>query len=197
MTGHPGEDVWEQLATGELADDARANVMDHVVSCASCARTWRAVRHVAREARAFDPAVPLAAPNEASGTLVAFRRTRRVLFVAGGGALVAAAVLLLWLRRPTPDAFDHEGVRGEGRVRVELVRASAARLAWRAHPGARHYTIEVFSLDGRPVWRREAVTTTELAVEPPLAPGEYRWQVEAWVEGSRVAVSAPARFAVP
>jgi hypothetical protein len=201
MPDHPTHDTWEQLAVGELAPEERRHVMAHVVGCAACARTWRVVREIAREARAFDPEVPASAPDERTGGhTLPFRRVRRALFAGGAAALLAAAVLLLWMRGATKAPDDPGGgpgvVRGGTEEEVVLVAASATRLAWRPVHGAHHYRVEVFTHEGALVWSRDEVTTTSVEVAPALAPGEYRWHVEAWVRGVRIAVSLPARFAV-
>lgn len=196
---HPTDDTWERLATGELDDAARREVMAHVVGCAQCARTWRVVKHVAREARAFDPGVPATAPDEGSGTHAApFRRTRRALFVGGGVALAAAAALLLWMHSGSHRAQDDAtGMRGGEAAAVQLGRAAANRLAWEPVAGAQRYRVEVFGLDGVLVWSADGVAGTSIAVEPPLPRGDYRWLVEAWSDGRRLGASRPGRFAVP
>ncbi len=195
---HPTDAAWEQLATGELAGDAKAEVMKHVIACAECARKWRAIRHVAREARAFDPSVPTAAPDEASGRHVTpFRRTRRALIAGGLTALAVAAALLIWIRLGSKEP-DHDGLRGgSDHPRIELIAPAenAARLEWRPVAGAERYVVEVFSLDGRPIWK-SAASGADVEVRPALPSGDYRWQVEALAGGRRIAVSGPARFTV-
>jgi hypothetical protein len=198
---HPTHDTWELLATGELAAAERKLVMAHVVGCPACARTWRVVKDIAREARSFDPGVPATAPDEPGAQIVPLRRVRRALFAGGVAALVAAAVLLLWVRGgsmvPDSPAGDPGLVRGgSGEQEVVLVTAAGARLAWRPVQNAQHYRVEVFSRDGALVWSRDEITATTVDVAPPLPPADYRWHVEAWVGGSRIAVSRPARFTV-
>jgi hypothetical protein len=55
---HPDEDVWLRLASGELSDDERARIVDHVVTCAECSAVYRAVAHVRHGASSFDPTAP-------------------------------------------------------------------------------------------------------------------------------------------
>lgn len=203
---HPSEDTWERLATGELDEAARTEAMRHVVSCPRCARAWRALRHVAREARAFDPAVPAAAPHDDTGPRARVDRRRdrirRALLLGGTIALAAAVVLFIVLPRRGDDADKTGGgggLRGGGDARVELVEPPGAapwKLTWRAFPGAERYVVEVFSGDGRRVWKGETSSATEIVVEPAPAPGTYRWQVEAWSAGRRLSASAPGRLVV-
>lgn len=47
---HPTEDEWVRFAASELDPEARAGMADHIVACAECARTYRAVAEVARGA---------------------------------------------------------------------------------------------------------------------------------------------------
>ena len=191
---HPSDDTWERLATGELDAATRAGVLAHVVGCPACTRTWRVLRTIAREARAFDPGVPAAAPTERPD------RVRRALWIGGGVAVAVAAALLLWIRfdRPPP-AAEQVALRGGDDARIEVRSPSpgpSPRLAWRPVAAAEHYTVAVFSAEGRPLWRRDRLTSAEVTVEPPLPAGSYLWQVEAWRGGRRIASSAPAPLAV-
>jgi hypothetical protein len=47
---HPTEDEWVRFAASELDPEARAGMADHIVACAECARTYRAVAEVTRGA---------------------------------------------------------------------------------------------------------------------------------------------------
>ena len=40
---HPGEDLWVRYSTGALDGEARERLADHVVSCPTCAATYRAL----------------------------------------------------------------------------------------------------------------------------------------------------------
>ncbi len=210
-THHPDHATWERLATGELAAGDRAACLSHIVGCARCARTWRALRFIAREAASFDPDVPAEAAAETpidedvtSQPVVPARRQTRLrpaLLLGGGIALAAAVALLIWMpgtEHRGGETVDHGALRGGDGARVELLAPAPGELdlGWRAFPGAEHYVVEVFTRDGRPAWRRDAVTTTTLRVESGLAPGAYRWQVEAWASGRRLAVSVPAHLTI-
>lgn len=68
--GHPDDDTWERLATGELEGADRATVIAHLTRCRPCADIYRTVLAVVDEARAFDPGLPATAPPPATAAPV-------------------------------------------------------------------------------------------------------------------------------
>src|SRR5262245_25183275 len=79
---HPDEAAWERVFSNDATKDERRRVMEHVVSCAQCADTYRSLTVVRREAAAFDPGAPLPVPAAA--------RSMRWVAYAAAAALVLA-----------------------------------------------------------------------------------------------------------
>jgi hypothetical protein len=203
MADHPSDDTWERYATGALDGAERDELHAHVVACARCARTWKVMRHVAREAHDFDAEAPVPAPPLRDDAVVIpfpvpLRAMRRALYAIGGVAFAAAAVMIAWIalgRGSLAESYEpYNGtLRGDAPATpgIELAAGTAARVAWQPVAGADRYAITLFTFDGRVLWTRE-VTAAVLEIAPPLAAGRYRWQVEAWTGGRRIASSAPA-----
>jgi hypothetical protein len=173
--GHLDEETWERLACGELGG-ARAGVMEHIVECPPCARTYRAILEMTAGARSFDPGAPGAArPRSWSWRPL----------VAAGGALALAAALVLFLRS-RPQETDDERLRAPTRPEVTIV--EGAPLRWKAMAGAETYRVRIYTAEGTPAW--SSAPSAELEVAPPeLPPGAYRWEVEALRGGDVVARS--------
>ncbi|MEN8164732.1 MAG: hypothetical protein ABFS37_11435, partial [Acidobacteriota bacterium] len=61
-SNHLTADQWEGLACEELSAEERQGALDHILRCAQCSDTYRAIQVLQTEARAFD--VAAAAPLE-------------------------------------------------------------------------------------------------------------------------------------
>ena len=48
---HPSDDDWTRFAANEMSSVERAEIADHIVSCAECAAVFRVVTHVAEDAK--------------------------------------------------------------------------------------------------------------------------------------------------
>jgi hypothetical protein len=93
---HPDETAWERVFANDATRDERRRLMEHVVGCAQCAETYRALTVVRREASAFDPDVPAPMPAAAWSM-------RRVAYAAAAVLVLAVSVpLTLRLWRPEP-----------------------------------------------------------------------------------------------
>lgn len=180
--GHLSEEDWERLACHELAPEEREAALDHVIRCAACARTYRAIGALGAEARSFDPG----APRERVRVL-AFPRWPVLL------GLAAAAVLTLVLLRPASgpglapapksdvfrgdtDILDPAPLVPQGRV-VGL----PAELRWRGISVPADYRVTILDGEGEVVWTSPVLDATTLAwpAELTLKPGSYFWQVSA------------------
>lgn len=206
---HPDDATLEQLAMNELAPARRAEVLAHVAACAGCSKLWLGLQALASGARAIDPAVVPAVPIAAGADddELAARRARRarVLIAAGAIAVAAAAVLFVALPRGSHGGGGGGGsdvVRGADPARRLSVLAMAdpvprddIDLAWMPVYGATRYRVTVFSADGRAAWGPTDVGTVKAKV-PHLAPGTYRWRVEALRGGTPLAASELIPFEV-
>jgi hypothetical protein len=95
LSTHPSEDVWVSLASGELAPTEREHLADHVLSCAECARLYRAVAQVRNGAVDFDPGAP---HQSGRRILPVWRRASLPRALAASLAIVATGLLAWNLR---------------------------------------------------------------------------------------------------
>ena len=89
---HPDEEMWVRLASGELSENERARIVDHVLSCAECTAVYRTIAHVRQGASSFDPGAPRQVSNE---TAPIWRRPFWPQALAASLTIVAAG-LLAW-----------------------------------------------------------------------------------------------------
>jgi hypothetical protein len=203
--GHPDEQAWERLACGELTDELRRSLLDHVVDCAECTRVYRALAELERGARRFDPGVPR--PGLARWA----RRGRLVWRWGLGGAVAAAAaaVLAVWIgvRPPAPEPAPSppEALRsgsaaaGPGPVLLAPLGAVTAppELAWEPVAGAQRYRLELLDAEGEIVWTATtAGTSVPWPAAVPRRPGRYYWRVIAELERGGTVASALEDFDV-
>jgi hypothetical protein len=196
--GHADDEVWEKLATGQISQDERARVGDHLARCATCHQIYRAVMALQESARSFDPDVPLGAAGrspELSG-----RRWRYA-------ALAVAAVVVLGLVfRPVVfrEAPQRETRTAPAASVVTLVAplgdvtAAPSVFRWNAVDGARAYRVRLSSDEGVPIWTRDEVegTSVRLPDSISLRRGRYFWRVTASADGDVIAESALTPFVV-
>jgi|EndMetStandDraft_2_1072991.scaffolds.fasta_scaffold08473_2 hypothetical protein len=198
-TDHPDEATWEAMALGELPEERRQGVLDHVSRCAECAQVYRGLKMLVAEAAIFDAGVPRSA-------------SRRPLqwpnrWVYGG--LAAAAALLLMLRPiphsgtsppgPTLTARSDDPLRSSAAsapVPVEptgTLEGAPRAFRWQAMAGRSRYRIELFSRTGDLLWASPPVegTIVDWPSSVPRAAGRYYWQIIALADPSRP-LTAPA-----
>jgi hypothetical protein len=204
---HLDDDTLERLAMGELDAPARADALAHVAACPTCSRMWMALRSLEVSARAIDPAVVatdsgLDADRAGAGTPssggahrddeVAARRRRNAQYLVVGGlfALAAAIALFVIPGRTTPAelAGGDGSMRGDRGATIDARvtgETSGPGLTWTPVAEADAYQISIHTADGRPARPPIEALAPPVIVEPALAPGRYRWRVEA-VRGGRV-----------
>jgi hypothetical protein len=175
---HPGDEVWEALATGELAPKERERLFDHVAACAACASVYRGVRMLETEARVFDRGVPREDTRPA-------RPAVRVWFAGLAAAAVLALAFFLPLRPASSPPKD--GVRGPD-VSTPLAIAPVGDLAappssfrWTPLSSAARHRVELSHADGDPLWTSADLEGSEAAwpKDIRLGPGTYYWRVVA------------------
>jgi hypothetical protein len=174
--GSPACPDTETLAAGvlgELTEEERLRVADHVIGCRRCAEDWRLLQE-----------------THASVSPRQSRRHPISIVVAAAAMLLVAAGVLLVSRR---GAASHEAMRGNA---AETRAADAAlspksgsrleappgELAWRAPSDATRQRARLFDAAGRLVWQEEAGTVSRAAipdsVRSGLPDGDYFWTVE-------------------
>ena len=174
-TEHPTEERWEAFACGELSAAERAALVAHAAGCELCDKTRRALEDLREGARFFDPGVPRRRPSSAPWATAA--------------ALAAvAAAMILFIR---PQAPDRDTLRSGQPHAGIVLRSSPEGLAWDPVPGATEYVVRVYQETGELVWTGRASTTS---ASPKLAPGKYRWEVEAFADGRSLAHSRLERL---
>lgn len=190
---HPDEATWDRLASGELEAGARNAAFDHIVGCERCSRIWRGVLTLESEAQA-QGLIPRAAPAR-----VSWLRSP-LLPLALAATLVLAIGGMVLLRQPTG---DQTSLRGTARAEVEHLTTTIGAdgvptFAWTPLVTATRYRLDLFSIDGRPLWTREVQAPTVRWPDDELrTTGAYRWRVEALNAGAVVARSRLAEFEVP
>jgi hypothetical protein len=187
----PDDEALAALAAGELAGEARRDVITHVASCGAC----RAA--VASLARAFaDPAVA-GARSQAVGA------RRPGLGRLALPAAAAAVLLVAVLTRPSGNTQDpvHRApeastVAGPRPISPVGAIGRTDRLHWGAVAGADRYRVTLYQSDGRTLYHLELPDTMALLPDSvPLTVSEtYRWKVEARTGWDRWTTSELAHF---
>lgn len=96
---HPGEDDWVRFAARDLEPAQRAAMADHIVACAECARTYRAVAEVTRGASSLAVEAPRSRWREQVALAASI-----VLAVAGWSWLIPRAAPVPAEESPAPAA---------------------------------------------------------------------------------------------
>jgi hypothetical protein len=195
---HPDEAAWVRLASGEMPAGEREALLDHVVRCGDCTRTYRGLKMLAAEARPFDPSVPAFEPAPQV-------TTRPRWLAAGALGAIAAAVVFLLIRPPTspiavaPSPIATSDVRSLGvstpmpLLPLGKVAARPDTFSWRPVPDARAYRVRLLDARGDVVWTSPEVVEPSLALPAavPLAPGRHYWQVIAQPGSGREPIASP------
>ena len=193
---HPDEVAWVRLASAEMPASEREALLDHVVRCEECTRTYRGLRMLAADARAFDPSVPAFGPVPQPAS--------RPRWLAVGALAVAATVAFLLVRPPTspmvaPAPVATSDVRSVG-VSAPVPLRPLGQVAdrpgsfhWRPVPDARAYRVRLLDAQGDVVWTSAEVgqPSVELPAEVPLAPGRHYWQVTAQPASGGEPIASP------
>jgi hypothetical protein len=189
----PAAETLAAAAAGELADDARETVLEHVARCGDCAEELRALASLTPWAQAAAAALePARAGTDAPPPLWG---RRWPVWVAA--AVVALGLPLAWWAQRTPAphsmrAQPSPAIRSLLPESAALPRARSLLRWTEVAPGAR-YSVRVLSKDLRPLAGAEGLERPEYLVPaealqsvPPG--GEIVWSVEARSrDGLRVA----------
>lgn len=186
---------------GEAQD--RERVLGHLAACDACRRRLVAlVREAPVDApSAFDPQV--FAPRGLQAYGAAARRTRRTWMGLGGLAAAAALVMAVWLRPgpPVPPTGTTDIRSTELQAIAPVGRVGAvSEFRWASPFAAARYRLTI----------RDAADAIVLTLETPaervtldesqrarLAPGSYRWSVDALdASGAVIASSRPATVGI-
>jgi hypothetical protein len=171
---HIDDATWDRIVVGELDDDRRGELFDHIAACDRCAGIWRGILALQDAAAAEG----LVEREPAPGSV-----WRRVLPLAAAAVLVVAIGGLLMMRQSQPVQEPTRSAAGLAAVEG-LMMAYAAdgvpTLVWTPVPEATRYRVDVFTDDGRPVWQRDAASPPlKWPDDAPRVKGSYRWRVEA------------------
>lgn len=185
-TGHLTEHEWEQLASGDMDDDARKRALSHVTSCGECSAIHRGLLALSKEAAGFD-AASRSTPAPPS---FAWRRW------ALGGGLAAAAVLVLAVlidnpaRDRRPDTVTRTNVEGASITVTKPLSLPDRGFAWTPVTNADRYEVRLSDASGALKWStRVTATQTELPAEISLPRGSYYLQISAARDGVTIGTS--------
>lgn len=197
--GHPDAATWEALAASSLPSEQRDRTLAHVVACASCARTYRAIDALRREAPALESGTPAASPPRAG---LAPRWLAPGLAAA---AVVLVAVGVARMGDPVPPRDAPTSVTRSAPVATLVPIAPAGtlpaapdRFRWEKWDAVETYRVLLFTGDGRPVWTSGDVAETELAWPSGIErlPGDYLWRVSGVRDGVVAAESRMTAFRI-
>jgi len=190
---HLGDEQWERLACDDLESAERETLLDHILSCSQCSRTYRALLAVRREGHTFDPGAPRPTVER---EMARSWRWRGMLLGLAAAAAVIMGVLVVEPRLgtgPAPPASQPPvTLRSVGSVAgpalvapLGTLAGTPGELSWRPVEGARGYVVELLDGDGELVWKSEElkVTSTPWPRKIAAAPGRYYWRVLAIPEG--------------
>lgn len=194
--GCPSADELVALSEDRLHGTRRAEVLDRVARCATCASGLQVAIESAALAR--DLAQELADPA-GGATVVALPRRRPPRFAAfalAASAVLAVGVVALLGRTPAPDP-----TRGAVQAALEpadraTLDAPPTRLRW-ACAQAQAVQVQLLDAGGTVRWSG-AGNTCDLALPEParavLGPGLWLWQVQD--AGGRSLVAGPYSFRI-
>jgi hypothetical protein len=182
---HLAEEQWERLACDEMEPGEKHGVLDHILGCALCSDTYRAIQVVRAEAASFDRNAPEPTPVE--GTVRRFP-WRGVGFLALAATVLLAVVLPL--RRGHEPVQEGTGVvvRSAGEEAATPVAPVGKRawapgedvlLQWTTPEPELAAAVEILDADGELLWTSPEVTSNEVAwpaAEIP-GPGRFYWRV--------------------
>ena len=182
---HPSEETWVRLAADDLSPLDRIAAFDHIISCARCADTYRALSALRHEAAAIDERVAVARPRPIAA------RVPRGWMLAAAAAAVLAVSLPLLLGRGEPDGNRSASPDTIAGLSAEREAGGGIRFRWNAHAGADRYRVIVRSEEGVPVWRSEPTGAADTSAAPgTLRSGTWFWEVEG-LKGEEVTVRSP------
>ncbi|MCP5071458.1 MAG: hypothetical protein GY946_33270 [bacterium] len=182
---HPSEESWTLLARGGLSEENRLTIVDHIVGCPECTRTYRALVSLEEGARELHPEMPagdlVRAPNALG------RPGTRALFGGISFAVAAAAlVLLVDIPRASDPPSDADVTRSAAAERLTLQAplesaVETPTFRWRPLDGAIGYRFELLDATAEPLWNGEVESADEhpWPAGVPMRAGRYYWRVTA------------------
>lgn len=211
--GCPTPEALHALVRREGTEAERLATLDHVMSCAACARDFELLRAVEAAGVATAGAAAVAAPAGVGRTHQAIPWRQIAPFALAASLLLAVGVVGVRGRRgggadvAVPGDVMRGG-SGEGALTLIAPAAAAAvdptaplTFVWRADPDARRYVLEVLDAGGRAVVSADARDTTlTLRDATALRPGVgYRWLVRSFGDGGaqRASAARPLRVKAP
>ena len=190
-----------RLVAGELGEERREAILEHLESCSLCAQEVRVARslegfseHLAERLDETTEASEAEADPDRGGTVRSGPWTTRAWWPAAAAAAMIVLLLgafQLW-RVDTPTQVP-DGGTGSEQVRApaeEVSPAAGARLAvapeklrWPAQVGATGYRVTLYDASAQPLWQSSTGIGTELELPADtlarLAPGgDYFWVVD-------------------
>lgn len=176
--GCPEPEDMLALVRGEGDEGKRLETLDHVMACANCSREFELLRAIDR-ANA-DDASGGAGPETRVTPLRPRTSWRRYAPLAIAAMILVAVGVNLANRDGGRDVM-----RGE-QTTVALVGPAdevpagvPVEFAWRKHPDALRYELEVLDTTGNVTYAASTADTMATASGTTLPPGDYRWWVRA------------------
>ena len=196
--GHLDEATWEALAASKLTGELRERAIAHVVECALCARLYRAIDALGREAHTFDAGAPAPPPARADLT----RRWLMPALAAAATVLVAVGVSRMFV---APQPASTPALRSRTAPSLVPIEPMATlpgapeRFRWEKFDTIETYRILLFTADGTPLWTSGDVSATELAWPSGVErrTGDYLWRVSGFRDGAAVVESRMIAFRIP
>lgn len=174
-------------ASGELPNEMRKRVAEHLASCSACVDEFhvlRSLREWAAEDGAADEKLVDPRQQKAWRGWLSFPRWATAL----GVFLVAAISISVWiLQTLPPDESRYE--RGSGSLTVETdpkdgarLNAPPERLSWKSQTASAGYRVEIYDFESTLLWKSGFIKSNAVEIPPDvrqkLTPGQiYHWRV--------------------
>ena len=169
----PSDDRLAALACGDVSEDDRRRIADHVTTCRACADTYRLLLELHQEAGRASHAAPPWRWKSAG--------------IAAAAILATAALLVFWQVRASrsgPSSFEDE-VRGPIASVQPPHRAALStppeEFIWPAQTGATAYRLRLYDSGGDPVWEPPPVNDTRLRLSAETAGSLQSGRAYFWV----------------
>ena len=190
------EGHWPDFFGGRLSRSSRGKLIDHITSCAACAREFELFLEMERAKNALAAEIGnlVRSGQEPPGPAIDRRPSRRFHFrweygLAFSGIAILALVLALSLvRRPGIPAIP-DVTRGNQPAEIELqrpldesTRTQGLEFRWKSRDSYESFVIEIFDDSLRRIWQSPPLTQSRLFIPKeifdPLENGKtYYWMV--------------------
>lgn len=173
----PPERLWDTLQ-GELSDDERRDVVDHLASCPTCAEAWRLARELVPDA---------SQPLARRGYTRFWQHPVLAAAAAGGLLLVGIGIYRASISGSEPEPGFRTGAQDEIRSllpEAEPLSRDNCVLRWTSGPDGTRYDLQVTTEDLKTVITARSLEAPEFRIpEENLmdveAGGKLLWQVRA------------------